>query len=269
MLSRFELGRPTGSSPCSRRTRDGSRPSPRACGGRRAAWAAAWSRSRSWISPGARPHLRRRHPGQRPDAWLALRDRLETTATAWYFAESVERSTEERAPAPRLYDLLVHGFELLDRGLVPARRGRWFEFRMLDELGLAPRLPLRRVRPAPGAWRTLPLGSRLGRPAVRAHPGPPAEVAGLSPRTPCASSRPTAAAMSRRSPRSPCPPPWRPRREFRPPPLRSTGPGARSPLAGVPRRGARAGLSADVRSRTCGRDVRSRMCGRRVHAGCS
>ena len=33
-------------------------------------------------------------------AWLALRDRLESTATAWYLSELVERSTEERAPAP-------------------------------------------------------------------------------------------------------------------------------------------------------------------------
>lgn len=114
-------------------------------------------------------------------AWLALRDRLESTATAWYLSELVERSTEERAPAPRLYDLLVRGFELLDRGLAPARVARWFEFRLLDELGLAPEVDRcvecdRRLEPGE-RYRWVPT---LGGLLCSQHPGPPAEVAGLT-----------------------------------------------------------------------------------------
>jgi len=114
-------------------------------------------------------------------AWLALRDRLESTATAWYLSELVERSTVERAPAPRLYELLVRGFELLDHGLPPARVARWFEFRLLDELGLAPE-----VDRCVECDRRLESGERyrwvpaLGGLLCDRHPGPPAEVAGLS-----------------------------------------------------------------------------------------
>jgi DNA repair protein RecO (recombination protein O) len=71
-------------------------------------------------------------------AWLGLRDRLEITATAWYLSELVERSTEERAPARRQYALLVRAYALLDAGTPVGRLARWFEFRLLDELGLRP-----------------------------------------------------------------------------------------------------------------------------------
>jgi DNA repair protein RecO (recombination protein O) len=114
-------------------------------------------------------------------AWLALRDRLESTATAWYLSELVERSTEERAPAPRLYDLLVAAYGHLDAGLAPGRVARWFEFGLTDELGLRPEVDRcvecdRRLE-ADEEFRWVPA---LGGLLCMAHPGPDAERARLS-----------------------------------------------------------------------------------------
>ena len=114
-------------------------------------------------------------------AWLSLRDRLESTATAWYLSELVERSTEERAPAPRLYDLLGAAYGYLDAGLPPGRVARWFEFRLTDELGLRPEVDRcvecdRRLE-ADEEFRWVPA---LGGLLCAAHPGPDAERAALS-----------------------------------------------------------------------------------------
>ena len=114
-------------------------------------------------------------------AWLALRDRLESTATAWYLSELVERSTEERAPAPRLYELLSCAFGHLDAGLAPGRVARWFEFGLTDELGLRPEVDRcvecdRRLEAAE-AFRWVPA---LGGLLCADHPGPIAERASLS-----------------------------------------------------------------------------------------
>jgi DNA repair protein RecO (recombination protein O) len=114
-------------------------------------------------------------------AWLGLRDRLESTATAWYVSELVERSTEERAPAPRLYDLLIRAYELLDAGAPPGRVARWFEFRLTDDLGLRPEVDRcvecdRRVE-ADEPLRWVPA---LGGILCAIHPGPPAERARIS-----------------------------------------------------------------------------------------
>ena len=46
-------------------------------------------------------------------AWLRLRDRLESAATAWYLAELADRSLEERHEAEPLYDLLRRATILL------------------------------------------------------------------------------------------------------------------------------------------------------------
>ncbi len=114
-------------------------------------------------------------------AWLAMRDRLETAATAWYVSELVERSTEERAPALRQYELLLHAYELLDAGVAPGRVARWFEFRLTDELGLQPEVDRcvecdRRLEPdEPVRW--VPM---LGGVLCDEHPGPPAERSALS-----------------------------------------------------------------------------------------
>ncbi|MDA8203708.1 MAG: DNA repair protein RecO [Chloroflexi bacterium] len=114
-------------------------------------------------------------------AWLTLRDRLESTATAWYLSELAERSTEERAPAPRLYDLLVAAYGHLDAGLPPGRVARWFEFGLTDELGLRPEVDRcvecdRRLE-ADEAFRWVPA---LGGLLCASHPGPDAERAALS-----------------------------------------------------------------------------------------
>ncbi len=71
-------------------------------------------------------------------AWLGLRERLEVTATAWYCAELVDRSLEERHAAEPLYLLLRRAYELLDAGMSPGRVARWFEMRLCDELGVRP-----------------------------------------------------------------------------------------------------------------------------------
>jgi DNA repair protein RecO (recombination protein O) len=114
-------------------------------------------------------------------AWLSLRDRLESTATAWYLSELVERSTEERAPAPRQYELLVQAYGHLDAGLPPGRVARWFEFGLTDELGLRPEVDRcvecdRRLE-EDEEFRWVPVFGGL---LCGTHPGPPAEQVGLS-----------------------------------------------------------------------------------------
>jgi DNA repair protein RecO (recombination protein O) len=71
-------------------------------------------------------------------AWLALRDRLESAATAWYLAELADRSLEERHAAQELYALLRRAYELLDAGMAPGRVARWYEMHLADELGQRP-----------------------------------------------------------------------------------------------------------------------------------
>src|SRR6187551_2635536 len=68
-------------------------------------------------------------------AWLALRDRLESAATAWYLGELAERAVEERAFAYPVYALLKRAFQLLDDGMAPGRVARWFEYGLADALG--------------------------------------------------------------------------------------------------------------------------------------
>ena len=60
-------------------------------------------------------------------AWLRLRDRLESTATAWYLGELADRAVEERAGAHPVYGLLRRACQLLDDGMAPGRVARWFE----------------------------------------------------------------------------------------------------------------------------------------------
>ena len=71
-------------------------------------------------------------------AWLSLRERLESTATAWYLAELAERAVEERAFAYPVYALLRRAYQLLDDGMAPGRVARWFEFGLADALGMRP-----------------------------------------------------------------------------------------------------------------------------------
>ena len=104
-------------------------------------------------------------------AWLSLRDRLESTATAWYLAELAERAVEERAAAYPVYALLRRAYQLLDDGMAPGRVARWFEFGLADALGMRPEVErcveCDRVLEAD---ERVPLGADAGRHAVLAPP---------------------------------------------------------------------------------------------------
>ncbi len=114
-------------------------------------------------------------------AWLALRDRLESAATAWYVGELAERAVEERAFAYPVYALLCRAYQLLDDGMAPGRVARWFEMDLADALGVRPE-----VERCVECDRPLEEGERyrwvpaLGGVLCERHPGPPAEVVGLS-----------------------------------------------------------------------------------------
>jgi DNA repair protein RecO (recombination protein O) len=115
------------------------------------------------------------------DPWLGLRERLEVTATAWYCAELVDRSLEERSAAEPLYLLLRRTCQLLDAGMAPGRVARWFEMRLCDELGVRPEVDRcvecgRLLEPDDALRWVPPLGGAL----CAAHPGPSQAVAGLS-----------------------------------------------------------------------------------------
>jgi DNA repair protein RecO len=114
-------------------------------------------------------------------AWLRLRDSLESTATAWYFAELADRALEERHEAEGLYALLRHSYELLDAGMDTGRVARWYEMHLADELGVRPEVDrcveCDRLLESDEEFRWVP---PLGGVLCSRCPGPPAERAGLS-----------------------------------------------------------------------------------------
>jgi DNA repair protein RecO (recombination protein O) len=114
-------------------------------------------------------------------AWLRLRDRLESAATAWYLAELADRSLEERHAAEPLYALLRRAYELLDAGMAPGRVARWYEMHLADELGVRPEVDrcveCDRVLEAEGTFRWVP---PLGGVLCHRCPGPPASQTALS-----------------------------------------------------------------------------------------
>ena len=114
-------------------------------------------------------------------AWLALRDRLEWAATAWYVGELAERAVEERAAAYPVYALLRRAFQLLDDGMAPGRVARWFEFGLADALGMRPEVDrcveCDRMLEAHDDFRWVP---PLGGVVCASHPAPAAEQVGLS-----------------------------------------------------------------------------------------
>ena len=114
-------------------------------------------------------------------AWLRMRDSLESAATAWYLAELADRSLEERHAAEPLYLLLRRAYELLDAGMAPGRVARWYETRLMDELGQRPEVDRcvecdRTVDPTETFRWVPPLGGLV----CERCPGPPASIAGLS-----------------------------------------------------------------------------------------
>ena len=114
-------------------------------------------------------------------AWLRLRDRLESAATAWYLAELADRSLEERHAAEPLYALLRRAYELLDAGMAPGRVARWYEMHLAHELGMRPEIDrcveCDRVLEAEGSFRWVP---PLGGVLCDRCSGPPASQAALS-----------------------------------------------------------------------------------------
>jgi DNA repair protein RecO (recombination protein O) len=115
------------------------------------------------------------------NAWLRLRDRLDSAATAWYIAELTDRSLEERHAAEPLYALLRRAYEMLDAGMMPDRVARWFEMHLADELGVRPELERcvecdRHLEPTDTFRWVPPLGGVL----CQRDPGPPAARAPLS-----------------------------------------------------------------------------------------
>ncbi|HET7677209.1 MAG TPA: DNA repair protein RecO [Candidatus Limnocylindrales bacterium] len=115
------------------------------------------------------------------EAWLSLRDGLESAATAWYLGELAERSVEEGGAAYPVYALLRRAFQLLDDGMAPGRVARWFEFGLADALGMRPEVErcveCDRTLEAHERFRWVPA---LGGVLCEQHAGPPAEVTGLS-----------------------------------------------------------------------------------------
>jgi len=115
------------------------------------------------------------------EAWLSLRDALESAATAWYLGELADRSVEEGGVAYPVYALLRRCFQLLDDGMAPGRVARWFEFGLSDALGMRPEVErcveCDRPLEAHEAFRWVPA---LGGVLCERHPGPPSEVVGLS-----------------------------------------------------------------------------------------
>jgi DNA repair protein RecO (recombination protein O) len=114
-------------------------------------------------------------------AWLRLRDRLESTATAWYLGELADRAVEERAGAHPVYGLLRRSCQLLDDGMAPGRVARWFETGLADALGVRPEVDRcvecdRRLEER-DVFRWVPT---LGGVLCGDHPGPPAETVPVS-----------------------------------------------------------------------------------------
>src|SRR6187397_376348 len=114
-------------------------------------------------------------------AWLSLRERLESTATAWYLAELAERAVEERAFAYPVYALLKRAYQLLDDGMAPGRVARWFEFSLAGALGMRPEVErcveCDRVLEQEEEFRCVPV---LGGTMCARHLPPPAEQSPLS-----------------------------------------------------------------------------------------
>jgi DNA repair protein RecO (recombination protein O) len=115
------------------------------------------------------------------EAWLNLRDHLESAATAWYIGELAERAVEERAGAYPVYALLRRAFQLLDDGMTPARVARWYEFGLADALGVRPEVDrcveCDRALEERETFRWVPA---LGGVLCDLHPAPPAEQLTLS-----------------------------------------------------------------------------------------
>lgn len=74
------------------------------------------------------------------DAFLAIRDDLDRLGYAYYFAELVDRFVEEEVENREVYGLMLDALHWLETTPKLARTARYFELRLLDELGYRPQL---------------------------------------------------------------------------------------------------------------------------------
>ncbi len=73
------------------------------------------------------------------ESFEKLRSHLETLATAYYLTELVDQLTEPHDPHESIYELLHFAYQWLP-ALSPSRMARFFEIRLLLEVGLLPHL---------------------------------------------------------------------------------------------------------------------------------
>jgi DNA repair protein RecO (recombination protein O) len=74
------------------------------------------------------------------DMHVNLRSDLNAMATASHLTELAEQFLPEREENRASYLLLARSLNSLDTGAEPARVSRWFEYRLLSEMGLRPQL---------------------------------------------------------------------------------------------------------------------------------
>ena len=88
------------------------------------------------------------------DSFPGLHTSVERLAQGQYFAELMTAFTEDDAPHPELYQLMLRALRLLEKAPDPESISRWYELNLLDELGYAPDLLQCAVcaKPVPGSF---------------------------------------------------------------------------------------------------------------------
>lgn len=76
------------------------------------------------------------------ESFPRMRSDLIRLAHGLYLADLVDHSVEDHEPNPALFDLLLAGLYLVQRAPSPEMAARWFDLRLLDDLGYAPDLDL-------------------------------------------------------------------------------------------------------------------------------
>ncbi len=74
------------------------------------------------------------------ESFLTLRNDLDRLSYAYYFAELVDRFTEEEEENRQVYDLLLEALRWLEKTEQLLRTARFFELRLLDAVGYRPQL---------------------------------------------------------------------------------------------------------------------------------
>ena len=90
------------------------------------------------------------------ESFPLLRHDLHRLAHGMYFAELLASFVAEEDPNPDLFDLLMAGLFLLQMVDPPETGARWFELRLLEELGYSPLLEECAVCHAPIALKSSP-----------------------------------------------------------------------------------------------------------------